>query len=200
MGIFLLLLSALLSTTDCFARPVSYAGGFTVMSHLNSLRDTLFLHYSPTAKFSLGVEGVSDKISNTEYFYFRYTQLLLRKNYQNSQANLYLNTGISSNGFNNYFYGISGDWETRRIFTGFGYRRTPTDRYVIEEKHLQVGIAPYIGDYGDLHTWLMLRLHHDTHSDVYSLYPVIKLFKGNILVEFGYHPKAKLDIHFMYRF
>jgi hypothetical protein len=47
------------SVANCFARPVSYAGGYTTMFSSNSLRDTLYLHYSPTSKDSVGIEAVN---------------------------------------------------------------------------------------------------------------------------------------------
>jgi len=201
MGIlkYVLFLFVFLSA-DCFARPVSYPGGYTFMFKSNSLRDTAYLHYSPTSRNAVGVEAVSDKVSNDDYLYLRYTRLLFRKNHQKSQGNLYLNTGISNDGFDNYFYGIEGDWETRRIFTGFGYKRTETDRIDIEEKYFLAGVAPYIGDYGDLHTWLMVKFKENSYAKTSSLYPVVKLFKGNTLMEFGYSDSSNWDIHLMYRF
>ena len=45
-----------------------------------------------------------------------------RKNTRQSQRNLYFQSGISSKGTDNVFYGIHGDWETRRVFTGFGFK------------------------------------------------------------------------------
>ena len=51
---------------------------------------------------------------------FRFTYLLNRNNTPNSQRNLYMQSGVSSNGLDNFFYGIHGDWETRRLFAGFG--------------------------------------------------------------------------------
>ena len=201
MGIskYVLLLFVFLSA-DCFARPVSYPGGYTFMFKSNSLRDTAYLHYSATSRNAVGVEAFSDKVSNDDYVYLRYTRLLFRKNHQKSQGNLYLNTGISNDGFDNYFYGIEGDWETRRIFTGFGYKRTETDRIDIEEKYLLAGVAPYIVDYGDLHTWLMVKFKENSYAKTSSLYPVVKLFKGNTLIEFGYSDSSNWDIHLMYRF
>ena len=187
-------------TVESFARPVSYPGGYTFMSKSNSLRDSVYLHYSPTSRNAVGVEVVSDKVSNDEYVYLRYTRLLIRKNRQKSQGNLYLNTGISNDGLDNYFYGIEGDWETRRIFTGFGYKRTETNRIDIEEKYLLAGVAPYIGDYGDLHTWLMIKVKENSYTNTSSLYPLVKLFKGSALIEFGYRDSANWDVHLMYRF
>ena len=170
------------------------------MSKSNSLRDTAYLHYSPSSRNAVGVEVVSDKVSNDDYVYLRYTRLLLRKNRQKSQGNLYLNTGISNDGLDNYFYGVEGDWETRRIFTGFGYKRTETNRIDIEEKYFLAGFAPYIGDYGDLHTWLMIKVKENSYTDTSSIYPLVKLFKGSALMEFGYSDSANWDVHLMYRF
>jgi hypothetical protein len=196
--LFLILITFL--SANCFARPVSYAGGYTAMFNSNSLRDTLYLHYSPTWKDAVGVEAVNDKSLNDDYAYFRYTRLLFRKNTRHSQGNIYLNTGISNNGFENYFYGVQADWETRRVFTGFGYKRTETDKLNINEKYFSVGIAPYIGEYGAMHTWLLVKFKENSYMGTSSLYPVLKLFKGNALMEVGYHANSNWDIHLMYRF
>ena len=37
-------------------------------------------------------------------------------------------------------------------------------------------------------------------KDKRSSYPVLKFFKGNTLLEFGYNNKTDWDIHLMYRF
>ena len=78
-----------------------------------------------------------------------------RKNTKNSQSNLYFQSAISTKD-NNYFYGIHGDWETRRYFIGFDYKEV---KNIIDytDKHIQLGLAPYLGEYGDLHTWLMVK-------------------------------------------
>ena len=69
-----------------------------------------------------------------------------------------------------------------------------------EEQYLQVGVAPYIGEYGDLHTWLMLKSKKNDLTSNWDTYPVLKFFKGNALVELGYSEKSNWDIHLMYRF
>ncbi len=62
------------------------------------------------------------------------------------------------------------------------------------------GVAPYIGDYGDLHTWLMIKVKENSYTNTSSLYPLVKLFKGSALIEFGYSDSANWDVHLMYRF
>ncbi|KRP08722.1 MAG: hypothetical protein ABS13_06075 [SAR86 cluster bacterium BACL1 MAG-121128-bin56] len=182
------------------SRPISYSGGSTLMLKSNAMQNSAYYHYSPSYKFSIGIEQVKDKYFDADYSYLRLTYLLNRKNTQHSQRNLYLQSGISSDGVDHYFYGVHGDWETRRLFSGFGYKETQTASLDYAEKYLQLGVAPYIGEYGDLHTWLMVKAKHDELTNEWNTYPVLKLFKGNALMEIGYTDASEWDIHFMYRF
>ena len=83
---------------------------------------------------------------------------------------------------------------------GFGYKKTMMQTLDYIEQYLQVGVAPYIGEYGDLHTWLMLKSKKNDLTSNWDTYPVLKFFKGNALVEFGYSDTSNWDIHLMYRF
>ena len=137
---------------------------------------------------------------NDNYSYVRYTYLLNRKNTENSQRNLYFQSGISSKGFEEFFYGLHGDWETRRLFLGFGYKKVENNVESYNNRYYQFGFAPYLGDYGDLHTWIMLKSKKNTLDNKWSSYPVLKFFKGNVLFEIGYNDKTEWDMHLMYRF
>lgn len=182
------------------ARPISYSGGYTLMLKSDSITDSALVHYSPTHKYSIGLEAVNDKFLNKNYLYARLTYLLGRKNTQNSQSNLYLQSGISSRELGHYFYGIQGDWETRRLFAGFNYKKIKTDAEDLTAQYLQFGVAPYLGDYGDLHTWLMIKTKKNTAADGWDTYPVLKLFWGSTLVEVGYSKQSKWDAMLVYRF
>ena len=118
-----------------------------------------------------------DDYFDDEYSFFRFTYLLDRKNTQNSQRNLYFQSGLDPENFDRHFYGLHGDWETRRWFVGFGYKESFNDFEDFSEKYLQFGIAPYLGKYGDLHTWLMFKTKKNSLGDSWSTYPVIKFFK-----------------------
>jgi len=190
----------LLMLSQLEARPISYSGGSTLMMISNEMQDSTYYHYSPTYKFSIGIQQVKDKYFNSDYSYLRLTYLINRKNTQHSQRNLYFQSGISSNGMDHYFYGAHGDWETRKLFLGFGYKNTETKRRDYSEQYLQVGVAPYIGEYGDLHTWLMLKSQKNGLTGSWDTYPVLKLFKGNALIELGYSDSSQWDVHLMYRF
>ena len=199
MGIRIIyLLSVMSFVLD--ARPISYTGGSTIMAFSDNIKNSIYYHYSPSYKYSIGIEVIRDKYFNDNYSYLRYTYLLNRKNTENSQRNLYFQSGISSKGFDEFFYGLHGDWETRRLFVGFGLKETKRKIQDYLERYYQIGVAPYLGDYGDLHTWIMIKAKENSLENKWSTYPVLKFFKGNILTEFGYSKKTEWDVHLMYRF
>lgn len=170
------------------------------MMFSDNMKDSIYYHYSPTYKYSVGIEQVKDKYFKENSSYLRLTYLADRKNTQNSQRNLYLQSGLSTNGADDYFYGAHGDWETRRWFVGFGLKKVKKEMVDYSQQYLQMGVAPYLGEYGDLHTWLMIKTKKNSLNNDWSTYPVLKFFKGNSLIEFGYNNKTEWDAHYMYRF
>ena len=200
MGILKKILFSIFLIANVEARSISYSGGSTMMAMSDDMKETIYYHYSPTYKYSVGIESVNDKFFDKDYVYLRLTYLLNRKNTKNSQRNLYFQSAISPDDLNNNFYGIHGDWETRRLFSGFGYKRVINTIRDFTEQYYQVGIAPYIGEYGDFHTWVMLKSKKNSLSGGWATYPVLKFFKGDFLVEIGYDSDLDWDIHMMYRF
>lgn len=193
-------LFSLLISVKIDARPISYQGGSTLISISDNMKDSLYYHYSPSHKYSLGLESVDDKFFNERYTYMRLTYLLNRKNTKYSQRNLYFQSGISIKNNEDSFYGMHGDWETRRLFAGFGYKEIAYNINNYVERYYQVGFAPYLGEYGDLHTWLMMKRRKNSLTGGWNNYPIIKFFKGNFLVEFGYDSKTDWDFQMIYRF
>ena len=181
------------------ARPVSWSGGSTLMYKTNFMTTSYYYHYSPTYKYSLGIEYVDDKYFKEDYLNLRATYLINRKNTKKSQRNLYVTGGISSESINNFNYGIHGDWETRRIFASFAYINKHKKIKNYTENEFQLGIAPYVGEYNDLHAWIMLKTKKDTINNNWEIYPFIKLFKGDVLIELG-TKNSHWDVHYMFRF
>ena len=56
-------------------------------------------------------------------------------------------------------------------------------------------LPPYIGDYGDLHTWLMLQV--EAMGQDTAIVPVIRWFRSMHLVELGVHPNGGLLFNWM---
>jgi hypothetical protein len=202
MGIWHIIIIAVMciasEVTD--ARKISYSGGGTLMVKSDSSAKSVYYHYSPSYKFSLGIEAQKDIFRETKGSYLRFNYLLNRKNTNTSQRNLYFLSGVSTDNPNDLFYGVEGDWETRELFSGFGYTKTEAAGRNISHSYVQIGIAPYVGDYGDLHTWLLLKSKKNSLTKEWQTYPMLKFFKGNVLVEIGYGNQGDWDLHGMSRF
>ena len=201
MGIckFIGLLVALMSASIIEARPISWTGGSTIMYKSNSMMSSYYYHYSPSFKYSVGAEYINDRYYNNQYISIRSTYLLDRKNTKASQRNLYLTASISTKSNDDLYFGVHGDWETRRYFTSFSILDKQSSQEDYTENEFQIGIAPYLGEYNQLHTWIMLKSKKDTRDDKWKTYPFIKLFKGDFLLEVG-SKESHWDLHFMKRF
>ncbi len=202
----------LMQPSCVLARPVSYPGGWTLMTMNNAVKNSVHLHYSPTAKTSIGYkfEYWPDKELNLHAF--QINKLLKRWNRTESQANFYLKSGLgvaySDLGvFDNEsgasaFTGIAVDWEDRRRFISYENRFTDIDGIDdFFQQSARIGWAPYQGDYGDLHTWLMLQIEHmPDASDETTITPLVRLFKDVHLLEFGVSNHRKVLFNYIFRY
>ena len=198
MGIYIKIFFIFLLVSNTEARPISYSGGHTLMHFNDNMKESIYYHYSPSFKYSIGVEKLNNKIFDRSETNLRFTYLVNRKNTKNSQRNFYFQSAVSTKN-SNFIYGVHGDWETRRYFIGFDYKEI---KNIIDytDKHILLGLAPYLGEYGDFHTWLMVKSKKNFINNKQVTYPVVKFFKGDLLLELGYDKKTDWDIHLMYRF
>ena len=191
------------------ARPVSYPGGWTSMQQNNGNYSALHLHYSPTAYDSIGLYSERNWTQDWHFTGLQYNRLINRWNTPNSQANLYLKLGAGqADPFGAAeaelagFLGVGADWETRRWFVSYEGRVYDTGFGQDARQSARIGLAPYIGDYGDLHTWLMLQIDHNPEVDTpVKLTPLVRLFYDVQLLEIGYTPEVEeLLINWVIRF
>lgn len=207
-----ILVVGLLTPSVVHARPVSYPGGWTFMTMNDADKHSLHLHYSPTAKMSVGYKAEYWRDSEITLNAVQMNNLLRRWNKPDSQANLYLKSGLgiaySDNGdFDGEksaagFTGIAADWEDRRYFISYENRYTEAGE--VADFYMQsarVGWAPYEGDYGDLHTWLMLQAEHQPESeDHFTVTPMVRFFKGVHLLEAGMNNRGDLLFNYIFRY
>lgn len=176
------------------ARPVSYPGGWTVMQMNNGDYSSLHVHYSPTASDSVGFYTERNWAEDIQFTGLQYNRLLKRWNGPSSQANTYLKLGAGqADPFGDAgaefgsFAGFAADWETRRWFASYEGRATDYAGNQSVRHSARLGMAPYVGDYGDLHTWLMLQVdNHPEADEPLTTTPLLRFFKGVQMVEIGY--------------
>ena len=184
-------------TSAAQARPVSYPGGWTSIQLNNGDRSSLLVHYSPTATDAFGLYVEHNWEQDFTYTGLQYNRLLKRWNNPKSQANIYAKASIGqADPFGEAgaelsgFVELAADWETRRWFTQYRIRATDYANDKSVHHSARLGVAPYIGDYGDLHTWLMIQVeNHPDRSEPTTTTPLVRFFKGVHLFEFGYTVK-----------
>ena len=86
------------------------------------------------------------------------------------------------------------------MFVGFKMDQVESDSTDYFDQAYQLGVAPYLGDFGDLHTWLMIKAKKNSVTSEWSVFPLLRLFKRDVMLELGYNNKTSWDAHLMYRF
>ncbi len=181
------------------ARPVSYPDGWTLMQMNNGDFSSVHVHYSPTFQDSIGLYSERNWSEDWHFTGVQYNRLVKRWNEKDSQANLYFKTGVGqADPFGDGdielagFVGLGADWETRRWFTSYEGRAYDLSFDQSVRHAARVGVAPYLGDYGDLHTWLMLQVENHPESETpTTLTPLVRFFYDVQLLEFGYTPETE---------
>ena len=194
------------------ARPISYPGGWTLMQMNDLNRHSVHAHYSPSASYSLGYRGEYWRQKEWQFHGIQFNYLIKRLNTSKSQMNFYLKnaSGLALSDYKNLeskiepslFSGISLDWEDRQYYISYENRLnySPTINNFFLQK-ARVGFAPYIGKYGDLHTWFMFQVENMPKSKDKIIYtPMLRLFKGDHLVEAGLNNHRDFMFNFIKRF
>jgi hypothetical protein len=210
--LFIILLSLIYyqsSISISSARPVSYGGGWTLMQKNNHNKNSIHLHYSPSYKYSIGYKSEYLREGNISLNSLQLNNLIKRWNLPAAQGNLYLksNIGNATKSKNNEIYsslGLATDFETRRYFISYqnNYYKSDGDVINIFQQNIQFGIAPYVANYNNIHSWIMIRIDHEPDSDDNKIIKtgLIRLFKGVNLLELGITSNKKLLFNLIKRF
>jgi len=199
-----------IATPEAQARPVSYPGGWTAMQMNNGDMSSVHLHYSPTFRDSIGLYSERNWGEDWHFTGVQYNRLVKRWNRPGSQANLYFKAAVGqADPFGDGadveaagFVGIGADWETRRWFAAYEGRAYDLGFDQGARQSARVGVAPYIGDYGDLHTWLILEIENQPEAETpTTLTPLVRFFYDVQLLEIGYTPETdELMLNWIVRF
>jgi hypothetical protein len=174
------------------ARPLSYPTGWMVMTENNGDENALELNYTVTPRTAFVYHTAYQRDDSSIHHAAQMNNLIWRGNFPDSQGNLYSKLGAGVNAddsdTNSLVYGgIMADWEDRRIFTSYGNEYEIIDGDGEFTHMARVGIAPYVGDVGDVHTWVMVQAdHRPENKDPIEITPLVRLFKGENLMEIGY--------------
>ncbi len=199
----------LLFSSAAFARPVSYSGGSTIMTMNGPIKNSIHAHYSPTYRYSVGYRGEYFRKQQVALNGVQLNNLAKRWNLPAAQGNLYIKSSLGNANKSDRdgvygFLGVAGDFETRKYFVSYENRYYRADKDIISyfEQSARVGIAPYVAEYGNLHTWLMLQVSHQPtiEGDEVVATPLVRFFKGVHLAEFGVSSNKRVLLNYIVRF
>lgn len=192
--IFLLLTIATVTSLHVEAKPLSYVGGTMVMQENDETGHTLALDYTFTPTNAFGFYLKQEENGKGIFMLTpEFNTLLKRWNLPNGQGNVF---NMSGAGWAHYrgddeptlWTAFLADYESRRFF--FSYEPRFVWNVGIEKsvwQRARVGIAPYLANYNDLNTWLMLQVdHHPAKHDHFVATPLIRFFYKTYLLEVGY--------------
>lgn len=199
------------------ARPISYPGAWTVMQKNNWESSRLHVHYSPKKTYSVG--SVIEYFHNSHHkdILAQLNYLVKRKNTPYTQANIYAKTSIGAKFTPQkqhlvYQASLDADWESRRYFSSFSTRFSYVNAIDAGSfhHHARIGIAPYVADYGNLHTWFMLQADFfpqslaNSFEGIYQNNQLIisalcRFFKGIYLFEIGINENKDLLLNWIVR-
>lgn len=195
--------------SPAYSHPVVYEGG-TVVSSFNmaSYSDNQVL-YSLTPKWAAGLNHwrFTRDDENTEMGLARLNHLLWRRNEMDSQANIYLLTGVGMvdseierrDTSEVYMGGFEADWETRTLYTALKFYHftspTVTD---ISMAQARVGFSPFESGFDNLQSWFMLQamVMPEVESNV-IITPMMRFFYKNVLWEFGSSTRGEWMLNLM---
>jgi hypothetical protein len=179
--------------TPALARPTTYPGGNMLMAEVDDGQMRAHVVHTLTPRFSLGLEFEGAEDGDTRAVSLMSATLLGRRNGENAQANAYLTADIGAEEGEDgktrtrLDTALDLDWENRRFYTAYRAEGRWIDGGGESLDHrLRFGVAPYVGDFGDLHIWGIVQADwREDRADRFSLTPVLRAFKGLALVELG---------------
>lgn len=184
----------ILSTSlQAWTHPVSYQGATSLMSYNKSSETEWMLNHSLRSYFAIGIQYY--KTDKFEMNLARANLLAQRWNNEDSQGNIYLSAG---QGVENSLGesksvtmgSVEADWESRKYYTSIQYNKFlrensgSTIRPDYETTKGRLGVAPYLADFNEINSWLILQFDK-TNQESIETTQFIRLFYKNTLIELG---------------
>lgn len=167
----------------------------------------LYLGYSVTSRYSLGVHHMAMSLADKkeEYSVVGANILLKRWNEADSQGNIYIGGGgglhRDSQEQNGAAYtALEADWESQKYYTSaqamyFHENEDENFKYF----KVRAGFAPYIGDYKEINTWIIWQAEQ-MQNQSWELTQLVRLYYQNFLMELGYRFGGGYQFNYMVHF
>ena len=205
---------ALAGSVSATAKPIAFAGGYTVMAEYGAgTMEELQFFYAPRYDLSFGGGYLRlDSVETPEtdnISYARLNYLAHRWNLDDAQANVFVWGGLGNSTGNTFSgsvlaenAGAQADYETRSVYASFKTDLQRSSEFSHRVDTLQLGLAPYKHEYGGVATWFLFQARQYTGGIQRGTETalLLRLFKGGIWVEAGVTNAGKLQAMAMFNF
>ena len=208
--VLIFLLAAHLSMAH--AAPMSFKGSTTSMTEVSEDYFSVESSYASSIKGSFGAKTVKARsdaynITSGEIFYLR---KLMRKNTINSQANLWLFTGVGfidiekNNTKEHQIYlspTLQFDYETKRIYGMVSHQILRAGHEDFDTTKIEGGFSFYEAGYTQIQPWFILKTKNiNSLNNKIKYTPTLRLINKSIFMDVGVSTDGDASFHFMYTF
>lgn len=206
-GVLCLILALSTLSTPSHAKPITWPDGKQIMFMHDDQMTSAHAMYTLTPKLSLTARVDTMRDDDTTIAGVSATTLLKRWNFKDAQANIYVGGGLGAADIDGdtapaVFSDVLADYETRRIFLSYEANGVATSKDFDQLWHrTRIGIAPYVGDYDDVHTWLMIQTDlRPNQDDDFTVTPMVRVFQTDWMVEGGVSTKGNIMTNIIWQF
>ncbi len=199
------------------AKPVSYVGGTMLMQENDASQRTVGVDYTVAPNMAVAFH-IQEHTRGAPYVMLgpQLNVLLKRWNMEDAQGNIFTMTGAGTTIDRGdmrpaVWTGVLADYETRRIFLSYEGRLMYAKGVETSAwQRARAGVAPYLANYEDLNTWLMVQVdrtdekhlsgHHVSTLPKTDVTPLVRLMYKTFLMEGGVSLRGKFMFNWIMQF
>lgn len=207
----LFMVIAFLWTGAALAHPVSFEGSKGIMGYHSPQLTHFQLNYSATYRFAVGAHHFAIPNSSPYRFanFLSANFLLKRWNGPSYQGNIYAVLGVGHSQMREQSVGaglgkLQFDIEDRKYYFLTSYSQIQSEKgRELTDFVIRAGLAPYVGDFKDIHSWLILEWRENqilNEEKFEDLTPFLRVFYRNLLFEIGQSFKGITRFNYIVHF
>jgi hypothetical protein len=193
-----------------WAHPVSFKSSKGVMGYHSSNISHNQLNYSVSHRLAFGAHHIRrPEVKGAHASFLSANFLLKRWNGKGLQANIYSILGVGESRLSDEARSsglglLQFDIENREYYFLAKYLQILNEEAVdLSQSVVRFGVAPYVADYEDIHSWLILEwqtLNFNERGTVHDVTPFLRVFYRNLLFEVGYSFDGRSKFNYISHF
>lgn len=204
---------AISGVSGAYAHPVVFKDAVAITAGNSPMMTDYWLTYGVTSRLAASLRYWSfrsDRASgpgDRTLVFPQANYLIQRWNQRDSRANLYAMGGFGierQNGISSRAAvgTLEADWESRKYYLAGKHELVRFSKHgTLDYTMIRAGIAPYVAEYGALHTWFMIQVERQPETfEKIQITPLLRFFYQNVLWEIGASTRGNWLLNLMVHF